>query len=479
MKRIETVFFDMGGTLETLAYDESLRRAACVGLRRFLLEHDLVVDGTDDDFYRSTTEGLAAYRSWSSRSLEELASIRICGEYVLSPFDFPAPKLRAISDEFMLRLETTFYDRRERPEARAVLETLCGAGLKLGIISNVMSPKCVDVNLSRYGLLDYFETVVASSGYGRRKPDPRIFLYAARKTGSPPERCAHVGDKMSRDILGAIQAGFGLTIRVEHPEAYDAEPPEPAADEVVGDLTGVIGAIDRADGGAATVARTRTMKAILFDAGDILYHRPWRGERLARFLESCGLDPDAALRKESKSVRDRAMTGKMSKREYLEHRVRAMGVENEAQIERGVEALIEEADRVAFFDGARETLHELKRRGYRLGIVSDTYHAVETKLEWLRRNEIGDVWDVFVSSSEEGVRKPDPAIYRAALDRLGLRPAEAAFVGHKRAELDGARAVGLQTIAFNYEATAEADRFIERFDELLMLFPSADGGDAG
>ena len=475
MNRIETVFFDMGGTLETLAHDEPLRRAACVDLRRFLRDHGISVEGSDESFYRSVTDGLAAYRAWNSRSLEELPSLRICREYVLKAFGFPAEKLQAISDEFMLLLETTFYDRRERPEAKAVLGALRRDGLKLGIISNVMSPSCVDVNLARYGLIDSFDTIVSSSGYGRRKPDPRIFLYGAQQIGSPPERCAHVGDKTSRDILGAVRAGFGLTVRIVHPEVDGAEPSEPAADAVVDDLSGVIEAVERANKSAKPVSEDRHVKAILFDAGDILYHRPRRGERLGRFLASCGLDPNAVPRAESKLVKDRAMTGKISKREYLEHRIRAMGIEDEAQIERGIDALAEEAGAVAFFDGARETLHELKRRGYRLGIVTDTYHAVETKRQWLRRNGIGDVWDVFVSSSEEGVRKPDPAIYHAALDRLGLRPSEAAFVGHKKSELDGAHAVGMETVAFNHEETAAADRVIERFDELLTLFPSVDG----
>jgi HAD superfamily hydrolase (TIGR01509 family) len=477
MNRIETVFFDMGGTLETLAYDEASRRVASGGLHAFLVEHNLHPACDVDAFHASVLRGLSTYRAWNSRSLEELPASRICSEFVLADFELPRARLHAIGDEFMLLLETTFYDRRERPEAKSALETLRRAGLKLGIISNVMSPACVDVNLSRYGLLGYFETVVASSAYGRRKPDPRIFLHAAEKAGTPPERCAHVGDKTSRDILGAACAGFGLTIRIEHPEVDGAEPDEPAADAVVKDLTEVIPVVERVNAMPAEPARP--VRAILFDAGDILYYRPKRGERLARFLESCGLEVKPEPRDALKLVRDQAMTGRVSKREYLEHRLRTLGVEDAAHIERGVEVLQEEADSVAFFDGARETLHELKRRGYRLGIITDTYHAKETKLAWLRRNGIDHVWDVFVSSCEEGVRKPAPEIYHAALDRLGLRPVEAAFVGHKRSELDGARAVGMATVGFNHEETAEADHFVKRFSDLLALFPSVDGEERG
>jgi hypothetical protein len=40
-------------------------------------------------------------------------------------------------------------------------------------------------------------------------------------------------------------------------------------------------------------------------------------------------------------------------------------------------------------------------------------------------------------------------------------------VGHKVSELAGARAVGMQTVAFNYDKDAQADHFIEKFSDLL------------
>ena len=60
-------------------------------------------------------------------------------------------------------------------------------------------------------------------------------------------------------------------------------------------------------------------------------------------------------------------------------------------------------------------------------------------------------------------------MYQAALRQLGIRPDQAVFVGHKKTELAGARAVGMQTVALNYEENAEADHFIERFSDLLQI----------
>ena len=82
---------------------------------------------------------------------------------------------------------------------------------------------------------------------------------------------------------------------------------------------------------------------------------------------------------------------------------------------------------------------------------------------------IGHFWDAITPSSEVGVQKPDPRIYQLALQQLGVNPDQAVFVGHKTAELDGARKVGLKTVAFNYDTDAEADYYIHHFSELADL----------
>jgi len=129
--------------------------------------------------------------------------------------------------------------------------------------------------------------------------------------------------------------------------------------------------------------------------------------------------------------------------------------------------LEEEDNDIKFFKGVCRTLIDLKNKGYLLGIVTDTANPVHTKLKWFERGGFGHVWDSIISSKELGVRKPDPAIYLAALQQLGLPAEQVAFVGHKASELDGARAVGLKTIAFNPDEGAQADDTIENFFDLL------------
>lgn len=104
-----------------------------------------------------------------------------------------------------------------------------------------------------------------------------------------------------------------------------------------------------------------------------------------------------------------------------------------------------------------------------MGIVTDTAQPLSVKINKLERGGIGHFWDSIIPSSEVGVQKPDPKIYHLALEQLNVAPHQAVFVGHKSTELEGAKNIGLKTIAFNYEQDAKADFYIEDFSELAQL----------
>ncbi len=89
------------------------------------------------------------------------------------------------------------------------------------------------------------------------------------------------------------------------------------------------------------------------------------------------------------------------------------------------------ADRDAFLwdrpmDGAAECLTELRDAGVRVGVVSNSDGRVAEALE---RAGLADLLEVIVDSGVVGVAKPDPAIFRHALDPLGLAPDETWYLG--------------------------------------------------
>jgi putative hydrolase of the HAD superfamily len=96
----------------------------------------------------------------------------------------------------------------------------------------------------------------------------------------------------------------------------------------------------------------------------------------------------------------------------------------------------------------RTLLNELRQR-YRLAVVSN-FDYTPTALGILREAGIVDYFETIVVSDAVGWRKPAPTIFRQTLDRMGLAPAEALFVGD-RADIDvaGARAIGMDAAWLN------------------------------
>jgi FMN phosphatase YigB (HAD superfamily) len=77
--------------------------------------------------------------------------------------------------------------------------------------------------------------------------------------------------------------------------------------------------------------------------------------------------------------------------------------------------------------GAVETLKALARR-YRLGLIANQPAGTEARLA---HYGIRSYFSVIISSTEEGVRKPDPAIYELGLQRAQVRANRAVMVGDR------------------------------------------------
>src|SRR5581483_10368027 len=93
---------------------------------------------------------------------------------------------------------------------------------------------------------------------------------------------------------------------------------------------------------------------------------------------------------------------------------------------------------------ARGRLRDPRRRGHPLGMISVCSEEVERL--W-PETELGGLFDAEVFSCSAGVAKPDPRIYRACCEALGVEPRDAVFVGDgANDELAGARRVGMEAV---------------------------------
>ncbi|MFA5865606.1 MAG: HAD family hydrolase [Phycisphaerae bacterium] len=85
-------------------------------------------------------------------------------------------------------------------------------------------------------------------------------------------------------------------------------------------------------------------------------------------------------------------------------------------------------------------LEELQRRNLKLAIVSNTFVPPSALDRHLAQEDLLKYFPLRVYSCDVGVRKPKPHIFRVALQKLGVEPEEAVFVGDSyRADILGAR----------------------------------------
>jgi len=209
---IEAIFFDMGTTLRTRVADEELRRQAMEQMMALLGEKE-----APEAFYQRLVERFRAYRQWAQETLIEAPEKEIWTRWVLP--DRPPMQIEPLAEQLTHLWRDTQGRRVVRPDARLVVAELARRGYRLGVISNTNSACAVPHGLEEYGLANYFQTVILSSTFGRRKPDPAIFWEATRQVGVSPARSAYVGDQISRDVVGPRQAGFAMAIIIDNPRA--------------------------------------------------------------------------------------------------------------------------------------------------------------------------------------------------------------------------------------------------------------------
>ncbi len=468
--QLKAVFFDVGGTLETCRSTPEMRVENTHLFRACLAKVGLRLNLEDEELCQLITTGIAEYQKWNRQSCVELPPEQIWPRYVFHDLGMSESALASIGEELSFIHETRFFRREMRPEVPAVLSQLQTMGLRIGIISNTHSLTQVLHTLKRYGIQSFFSPVVLSSAYGSRKPDPSIFYHAARLAGLPTGSIAFVGDKIDRDILGAKRSGYRLAVRIQH--LFDDSDIDQGAtpDAVINDLSEIVPILEevlRRDAQARTEDRMRRIKGVFFDAGNILYQKPRKGMYMRRFKAKYHLKAVADVRNEKRRLKDLAFHGVIDRYVFYEEVIRLYGVTDPGILAEGVNAMLLDATSVEIIPGVPETLMELKKRGFILGIISDTATPMRVKLSWFEKAGFGDVFDAFISSKEIGSRKPDTLIYQEAYNKVGLTPDEAVFVGHKASELNGARRAGMTTIAFNYDLNARADYFIKEFPELL------------
>ena len=218
----------------------------------------------------------------------------------------------------------------------------------------------------------------------------------------------------------------------------------------------------------------RRAEGLLFDMGDVLYDATLWRRWLLRVLCQLGLHTSyrGFFHIWDHDFLDDVHRGRREFSEAFQAFLRSVGL-SPAQIdevEAACQARRNEWERTArLLPGVKSTLGKLQAAGVVMGVLSDSEHPGTALHERLDRLGLGGTFQAVVSSIDLERIKPDPLCYQTALRAMELAADRVAFVGHDAEELAGAAALGMPTIAFNYDPDAKADVFIARFPQLLPL----------
>ncbi len=188
------------------------------------------------------------------------------------------------------------------------------------------------------------------------------------------------------------------------------------------------------------------VKAVIFDMFETLvslFHgKTYFSEDIASDI---GIDL-GAYRGPWHDTEDDRTLGRMSIEEGIGYALRAIDMYSEAEVE-----MIAGKRRGSLADTfsmiPEETvqlLQGLHDRGIKIGLISNCF---SDEAEMIKNSRIYPLFDVALLSYEQGVAKPDPAIYKRMIERLGVNADECIYVGDGGSrELFTAREVGMKPI---------------------------------
>ncbi len=420
--RYDRVIFDVGGTLtgfhqqapfqEFLAHaglparDEDARRFHHRLIASIYAERDHAqgkgADGAElDNWWRTVFA-----RTWPNRDdlVEEMMRWHHDGRFD-RPFDDVHPALKAL-------------------EAR---------GMPMAVLSNF--PAYLHDVLARFDLTRFFDFVVVSAEVGLAKPDPRIFDLVAEKANRPRERLLYVGDHVGDDIEGARGAGMDAVLI----DRSNRQPGAPCPR--ISDLRELE---------AYILPPAKPARAIVFDMdGVVLDSPPMHLLTWQRTLAPLGIELTAADHYPLEGLPTEITAQRLTERFLGE----ACSNEEARRLASAKRALFRDIFEPTLVQGILPLLHDLRGRGYRLGLVTGSARSVVD--ESLAPTGVLGFFEVVITGDEVARGKPDPEPYRTAAARLGLAPSQCLAIENAPLGISSARAAGLGCVALETTLPAE------------------------
>ncbi len=126
-------------------------------------------------------------------------------------------------------------------------------------------------------------------------------------------------------------------------------------------------------------------------------------------------------------------------------------------------------DELEAFEGVHDVLEHLHAEGRKLGIVT----AKRRKTVDLAFEQLGieRYFDVVVTTDDTELHKPHPEPVLHALELVGAKPAEAAFIGDSPFDIEAGKAAGVFTVGVSWGKIHPAARLLEHGADLIVHTP--------
>jgi beta-phosphoglucomutase len=420
--RYDRVIFDVGGTLIGF-YQEA-------PFRDFLAQANL--PASEEDARRFHRELIANISAERNRAEGKGASQDELDDWWRSVFARTWLDRDDLVEEMLRWMLAGRFDR-VFPDVLPTLEALQAMSMPMAVISN-FGTHLRDL-LAQKNLLHFFDSVIVSAEVGIAKPDPRIFDLLAETFALPRQRLLYVGDHIGDDIDGASGAGLDAVLidrRNHHPEALCPR---------IGSLLELKEYIQ---------PPTRPARATILDMDGVVLNSPplhlltWQ-----QTLAPLGIELTAEDHYPLEGLPTEVTAQRLTER-FLGEACSEQEAQRLANTKR---ALFREMFNPCFVPGIVPLLHDLRGRGYRLGLVTGSARSVVD--ESLVPTGVASFFEVIVAGDDVAMGKPDPEPYRTAAARLGIPADQCLAVENAPLGIESAKAAGMDCVALQTTLPAE------------------------
>ncbi len=217
------------------------------------------------------------------------------------------------------------------------------------------------------------------------------------------------------------------------------------------------------------------IRGILFDFGGVLTHSCWDIKVMADLIIEACKEHNISIKSDFYSIFNQIMEDAWNRvlETLIEERLEELIKESliKAKIEPKERLVMDAYEKILdapfciIRKDAEKTLRELKDLGLKLAIVSNA--PINFHKRVLDRHNLAKYFDAIIVSCDVKFRKPHPKIYEIALQKIGLKPHEAIFIGDVlEIDIVGAKKLGLITVLMRTPEPYMVNRTIKTTKEV-------------